>query len=180
MLSDDAKAQVARLSGRRGWPNLDQNGVDELVRALAESCRDAEQGENVVTAWNRTNEWVPQPSELWDLSRDFPPRKHEYAGCKRCGGSGFCLTRFIRTRRPGQPKPTYDRLEHVEPDQALAQWDALQDGQDIVETSGHCACNKGQHMKNESLRAEALKSDLVEKAVEKRLQKKAQWEANRT
>lgn len=176
---EDAFKQAARLSARRGFNDLGQTGIEELVRTLVDTCRDIEHAEAVITTWNRTREWVPQPSELWSLAEDFPAPRREYAGCKRCDGSGFMVTRFIRTRRPGQPKPTYDRLDWADGEEARRQWDALVDGQDIVETSGHCQCPKGQHLRTEALAAEARKADAVEQATMKQMQKKASWEARR-
>lgn len=180
MRHEDAMKQVARLSARKGFQNLPPEAVPELVETLRSCCRDAQHAEAVITTWNRTNEWVPQPSELWSLSQEFPEPRREFAACQRCTGSGFMTSRFIRTRRPGQEKPTYDRLEWAEGEDARKQWDALQDGQDIVETAGHCVCPKGQHMRAEVLKAEAKQADAVEKAVERRISSKAAWEARKS
>lgn len=177
---EDASTQVARLSARKGFQNLDVPGQDELIDTLVRCCRDAGHAEAVVTAWNRSNEWVPQPSELWSLAGDFPEPRRQFAGCKRCDGSGFMVTRFIRTRRQGQEKPTYDRLPDCPPEQQAKQWEALQDGQDIVETSGWCVCSKGQHFRSQKLKADAVAADAQEIAARKHADRKAQWEAKRT
>jgi hypothetical protein len=160
--NSQATRQVNRLSALPRFAELLEPGVAELVRVLREGAETDEHAERAVTAWLRSNKWLPAPAELVDLLETLPARetvKPNY-GCAKCKGAGFEPVHVLVTYNRHPNGEAKNCEESIIPAEVAKQLAGQVDGVSQVVTTAcrPCGCSYGLHL----YRARAAKETEVE------------------
>lgn len=177
--TEQCRKQLERLVLLRlpGAPD----GFDEHVAALISCCRDEAHVDAVVTVSARGGKYFPDPVDLIETAREFPEEAPRHIDCRPCGSTGLRSQRFLRTWREGRRGYSMDRLPEPETYAELAAQKArLRDDQDIIEATGPCEhCALGRWKAEKHREYEAERADKVQKAVDRKVAKRANDELRR-
>ncbi len=157
----EAIRQMNRLAPLAGWHGTTEDAFREILAALMESADDDAHCERIITAWVRSNRWMPRPSEIEETAeatRRSEPRPTGKSSCRQCKGTGFrpVWVLVTITRHPnGEVKGS--ELAEIGPQVAheLSKKLVGNESQTVANAVGPCGCNYGRQLYTARMSAEA-------------------------